>query len=80
MRSEPLRYLHGWSMWVRALRMARRKKHGAGRQSWRNALRQAACDRWIVDGQLRGGNLPRYLRPFGKGRRSGAWGDRETER
>jgi len=56
------RYLYGWRCWFRALYLARTKKRGAGRQPWRLALRQAACDRWIVDGHMRGAKPPRFIR------------------
>jgi len=56
------RYLHGWYMWARALRMARRKRHGAGAMKWKYALRMAASYRWLVDGQMRGGRPPRWCK------------------
>lgn len=56
-----MRYMYGWLMFARAFHMARTKKRGAGRQSWTNAYRTAACYRWIVDGQMRGGKFPGYL-------------------
>lgn len=49
-------------MFVRAVRMARAKKRGAGKMPWGNALKMGACYRWIVDGQMRGGKPPRYMR------------------
>lgn len=57
-----LRYLHGWRMWLRALYLCRTKRHGAGPMRWKYALQMAACYRWIVDGQMRGGEPPRYIR------------------
>lgn len=56
------RYLHGWWMWLRALYMCRTKRHGAGASSWTDAVRMAACYRWIVDGQMRGGVPPWFIR------------------
>lgn len=56
-------YIYGWAMYVRAVYKMRTKKHGAGRQPWLYALRMGSCYRWLVDGQLRGGKGPRWLRP-----------------
>lgn len=56
------RYIYGWAMFARAVYMARTKKRGAGRQSWRHALKMGGCYRWLVDGQLRGGLGPRWIR------------------
>lgn len=57
------RYLYGWSCWFEGLRKARAKRHGAGKQSWPNALKTAACYRYLADGQHRSPpRVPRYLR------------------
>lgn len=56
------RYLYGWFVWARAIRMARTKRHGAGPMKWRYAFRMAASYRWIVDGQMRGGKPPHWQR------------------
>ncbi len=47
------RYFYGWWMFFRAIRLARRKKHGAGKIPWRNAIKMGACHRYLVDGQFR---------------------------
>ena len=46
------RYVYGWQCFARAYRMARRKKHGAGRMRLLYALRMGACFRFIADGQF----------------------------
>lgn len=56
------RWLYGWLMWARAVRMMRTKKHGAGKQPWLYAFRMGAAYRWIVDGQMRNGQPPKFLR------------------
>lgn len=57
------RYCRGWLMALRGYRMARRKKHGAGKASVSNAIKIAACYRFIVDGQHREPmRIPFYLR------------------
>lgn len=56
------RYFYGWYMAARAWRMARRKKHGAGRAPLYIAWRMAMAYRWLVDGQMRKGKPPRYIR------------------
>lgn len=59
------RYLYGWFMFVRAFRMARAKKHGAGQQSLVNAFKMGAAYRFIVDGQhKRPVRPPFYLKDF----------------
>ncbi len=45
------RYVEGWRAAIRSFRMARAKKHGAGRAPIWIAMRIAAWDRFIVDGQ-----------------------------
>ena len=61
--SDGKRYIYGWRCWFRALRMARAKRHGAGRMKWRYAFKMAAAYRFIVDGQnCRPPRYPRYLR------------------
>lgn len=56
------RYFYGWWMWLRAVWIVRRKKHGAGKQRWSHAFKTAACVRYLVDGQHRGSRGPWYLR------------------
>jgi len=57
------RYIYGWQCWWEGLRKARAKRHGAGKQKWRYALKTAACYRYLVDGQHRTPpRFPRYLR------------------
>lgn len=57
------RYVYGWLCWCEGFRKARRKRHGAGPSSLRQALRIAACYRFVADGQHRTPpRLPRYLR------------------
>lgn len=59
------RYWHGWASALRAYRMARTKKHGAGRSPVMHALKIAAGYRFIVDGQHRTPmRVPLYLRRF----------------
>lgn len=55
------RYFLGWLAFVRAFRLARRKKHGAGKQRLVHAWKGACCARFIVDGQHRGA-LPLWLK------------------
>jgi len=57
------RYLYGWLCWFEALRKARAKRHGAGKQRWSHALKTAACYRYLVDGQhCRPRRVPRWAR------------------
>ena len=59
------RYIRGWIAAARAYRMARRKKHGAGRSPVANAIKIAAGYRFIVDGQFRKPmRVPFYLRSW----------------
>ncbi len=53
------RWFYSWHMFARAIHMARRKKHGAGRMPWRNAVKMGLAYRWIVYGQFY--NLPYRL-------------------
>lgn len=55
------RYVLGWRRAIRAYRMARKKKHGAGKAPRWQAMRIAAGDRFICDGQWCG-RQPYYLR------------------
>ncbi len=55
-----IRYLYAWRMWLRAVYIARAKKHGAGKQCWSHALKSAACVHYLIDGQHR--NPPRFPR------------------
>jgi len=45
------RYWKGWRSALRVYRMARAKRHGAGPTTIINAMKLAAWDRFIVDGQ-----------------------------
>lgn len=45
------RYFYGWWMAAWAFRKARRKKHGAGKMPFGNALRMGAAMRFLIDGQ-----------------------------
>lgn len=57
------RYFYGWYHFARAYRMAREKKHGAGKMKFIYAIRMGACARCMVDGQfLRPPRWPRYIR------------------
>lgn len=56
------RYIYGWFIFVRHVYKARSKKRGAGAQTWQHALRGAACDRWICDGQMRGSKPPAWMK------------------
>ena len=47
------RYIYGWQCFVRAYRMARGKKRGAGKQRLLYAIKTGFGYRWIVDGQFR---------------------------
>lgn len=59
-----IRYFRGWASATRAYRMARAKKHGAGKSTIMNALKIGAGYRFIVDGQYRSPmRVPFYLRP-----------------
>lgn len=59
------RYLYGWLMFVRAVWMARRKKRGAGKMPWGNAIKMGAAYRYIVDGQhCCPPRTPFYLKPM----------------
>lgn len=61
------RYVYGWQCFFRTLRMARAKKHGAGKQTWENAIKSAACYRYIVDGQFKTPpRVPRWMRGLGR--------------
>jgi len=61
------RYWQGWASAIRAYRLARKKKHGAGKSPILNAMKIAAGYRFIVDGQhLTPMRPPFYLREFGK--------------
>lgn len=42
------RYLHGWSVFIEFYRSQRRKKHGAGKVGFRQAIFMARCCRWIA--------------------------------
>lgn len=56
------RYLYGWFMWTRAIWLVRAKRHGAGPMKWEYAFKLAGQYRWLVDGQMRGGKFPRWMR------------------
>lgn len=57
------RYCKGWASAIRAYRMARRKKHGAGNSPMLQAMKIAAGYRFVVDGQYcRPMRPPFYLR------------------
>lgn len=51
-------WFFGWYMFARAVRMARRKKHGAGRMKWHYALKMGRSYRWLVYGQKYGHQPP----------------------
>lgn len=52
-------WLYSWYMFARAIRMARGKKHGAGRMKWRYAIKMGQAYRYIVYGQKYGnGRIP----------------------
>lgn len=44
-------WFFGWYMFARAVGMARRKKHGAGKMPWGNAIKMGLHYRFIVYGQ-----------------------------
>jgi hypothetical protein len=47
------RYVYGWLMYARQMRMQWRKRHGAGRPPFAIMHFNASCGRWLVDGQHR---------------------------
>lgn len=44
-------YIHGWAVWLECLLLARRKKHGAGKQRLTHAIKTANAARFIAWGQ-----------------------------
>jgi predicted ATPase len=57
------RYINGWKGAFRAFKMARAKKHGAGKSTILNAMKIAAGYRFIIDGQHRKPmRVPFYLK------------------
>lgn len=58
------RYVYGWYMYGRAFWKTQTKKHGAGRTSLVISHRMGMASRWLVDGQMRHGKPPGYLRKW----------------